>query len=292
MRLGTNVWPGYEPLYLARSLGYIKNDEVQLVEFISSSEVMRAFTNQSLDAASLTLYEALLLLERGVDISIILVHDISNGADAILGKPEINNMQSIAGKRIGVEGSAVGAYTLTRALEQHDLSLEDIQIVQLEANEHEKAYKEGRIDVVVTFEPVRTNLLKSGANELFSSKEIPGEIVDVLVVCNCILTQQKENIKKLINGWFKSLDYIHKSHEDAAQRMTARLKLAPKDIIHSFNSLHFPDREENIRLITGNNPALLSSAQRLQKVMLANKLLKSRDQVDRLFTPSLPSLTD
>ncbi len=291
LRVGTNIWPGYEPLFLARSLDYLKSDEVKLVEFVSASEVMRAFTNQSLDAAALTLDEALLLLERGADITVLLVHDISNGADAILGKPQIKAMPSLTGKRIGVEGSALGAYILARALELHNLSLKEVEIIQLEVNEHEKAYKEDRIDAVVTFEPVKTNLLNAGANELFSSKEIPGEIVDVLVVCNCVLKQQKGNIQTLINGWFKALNYLHNSPGDAVQRMTARLKMTPDEIFNSFNGLHFPNRKENIRLITGSNPALLSSAQRLQEVMLASKLLLNRDQVDRLFKASPPGLT-
>ena len=291
IRLGTNVWLGYEPLYLARSLGYFAADEVKLVEFMSTSEVMRAFTNQSLDAAALTLDEALLLLERGADISIVLVHDISNGADVILGKPKVADMQSLVGKRIGVEGSAVGAYTLSRALELHKLSPKDVTIVQLEINEHTRAYKENHIDAVVTFEPVKTTLLKAGAHEFFSSREIPGEIVDVLVVSNPAYTHHKKHITLLINSWFKALDYLHNFPEDAAQRMIARQKMTAEELLHSFNSLHFPTKEENIRLITGSNPTLLTSAQRLQNVMLANKLLLDRGRVGKLFKESSPSLT-
>jgi len=286
LRLGTNVWLGYEPLFLARSLGYLKNEDIRLVEFMSASEVIRAFTNQSLDAAALTLDEALLLLERGADITVVLVHDISHGADAILAKPDIKAMPSLMGKRIGVEGSALGAFTLARALELHHLALEDIEIIQLEINEHEKAYKEELVDAVVTFEPVRTKLLNAGAHELFSSREIPGEIVDVLVVCNCVLKQQQGNIQKLINGWFEALEYLDKYPEDATQRMTARLKMSPDQILDSFSGLNLPNREENIRLITGSNPTLLSTAQRLQKIMLANKLLKKNVPVDRLFKAS------
>jgi len=291
LHLGTNVWPGYEPLFLARSLGYLKNEEIKLVEFISSSEVMRAFTNQSLDAAALTLDEALLLLEQGIDITIILVNDISNGADVILGKPDIKVMPSLIGKRVGVEGNALGAYTLARALELHHLSLEDIEIIQLEVNEHEKAYKEDLIDAVVTFEPVRTKLLNKGAHELFSSREIPDEIVDVLVVSNSRLKLQVSNIQKLVNGWFKALDYLNKFPEDAAQRMTARLKMTPEEILSSFKGLYFPNREENIRLITGSNPALLSTAQRLQSIMATNKLLQKDIQAHRLFKTHPPGLT-
>ncbi|MEO8040925.1 MAG: hypothetical protein ABI794_19310, partial [Betaproteobacteria bacterium] len=49
LRIGTNVWIGSEPLYLARELGHLKPDAVQLVEYPSASEVLRAFRNQAID---------------------------------------------------------------------------------------------------------------------------------------------------------------------------------------------------------------------------------------------------
>ena len=40
LRIGTNVWIGSEPLYLARDLGYLNREAVQLVEYPSASEVL------------------------------------------------------------------------------------------------------------------------------------------------------------------------------------------------------------------------------------------------------------
>ena len=49
LRIGTNVWIGSEPLYLARELGRLDPKAVQLVEYPSASEVLRAFRNQAID---------------------------------------------------------------------------------------------------------------------------------------------------------------------------------------------------------------------------------------------------
>ena len=49
LRIGTNVWIGSEPLYLARDLGRLDSDSVQLVEYPSASEVLRAFRNEAID---------------------------------------------------------------------------------------------------------------------------------------------------------------------------------------------------------------------------------------------------
>ena len=57
LRIGTNVWIGSEPLYLARELGSLDPAPVQLVEYPSASEVLRAFRNQAIDGMVISLDE-------------------------------------------------------------------------------------------------------------------------------------------------------------------------------------------------------------------------------------------
>ncbi|HET8808251.1 MAG TPA: hypothetical protein VFM76_07725, partial [Methylophaga sp.] len=49
LRVGSNVWSGYEALYLARELGYYPDNTVALKELSSSTEVLRAFRQEQLD---------------------------------------------------------------------------------------------------------------------------------------------------------------------------------------------------------------------------------------------------
>ncbi len=57
INIGTNVWPGYELLYLARELNLLPQ-KVRLIEYNNTSEVMRAFRNRTIQGAALTLDEA------------------------------------------------------------------------------------------------------------------------------------------------------------------------------------------------------------------------------------------
>lgn len=118
LRIGTVVWPGYECLYLARDLGYYKDTSIRLVDHSATSEMARAFRNGELEAATLTIPEAF-SLKTAEPIQAVLVTDISNGGDVIVAKPEIKNLKALKGRRVGMEASSVlGAYMLTRALEQ------------------------------------------------------------------------------------------------------------------------------------------------------------------------------
>ena len=291
MRLGSNVWPGYEPLYLARDLGYIKRAHVNLVEYISASEVIRGFRNGSLDAAALTLDEALMLKETGIPIKIILVTDTSDGGDAIIGHQEIKKFSDLQGKKVGVESSALGAYLLLRALELNGMTLADIKPHNFHIDEHENAFRNKSVDAIVTFEPVRTALLRDGSvNEVFSSREIPGEIVDVIIVHEDYLDKYAYRIEQLVEGWFKGLNYLKLNPSKASRIIDGRQKVGPDSVLKLYNGLKFPTREENIDLLTGKNPNLEVSVRRLNSFLLENGLLKSSMAVNELFAEDIPGL--
>ena len=273
LRLGTNIWPGYEPLYLAWEIDSLPSNKILLVEYSSASEVIRAFRNKTLEMASLTLDEVLLLVQDNIPVKVILVHDISNGADTILARPDITSMNDIKGKRVAVESSALGAYVITRALEINKLSLKDIVIKHLNVNQHENAYENNQVDVVVNFEPVRTRLLSKGAKEIFTSKEMYGEIVDVLVVHEEVFNKNKSTLKEIIDGWFTALDYFSQQPKLAANIMAKRLNVSPQEVISSFEGLELPNRKINRSLLGGKEPKLKTTIQHLNRVLKDNKLL-------------------
>ena len=97
LRIGTNVWIGSEPLYLARELGKLDPASVQLVEYPSASEVLRAYRNQAIDGMVISLDELFGLAEDGYDPRIILVVDVSNGADVVVGRPGMRSMKDLKG---------------------------------------------------------------------------------------------------------------------------------------------------------------------------------------------------
>jgi NitT/TauT family transport system substrate-binding protein len=286
LRIGTNVWPGYEPLYLARELGYYPQESVRLVEYSSASEAIRAFRNRAIDAAALTLDEVLLLAETTSDLSVVLVLDISNGGDVILAQPTLSGLRDLKGKQVGLEASALGAYVLTRALQTVNLTPNDVRPVSLEVSEHERAFKDRRVDAVVTFEPVRTKLLKAGARQLFDSSRIPGEIVDVLVVRRTFLEQHRAQINQLVRSWFKSLDFIQKERSRAASLMAPRERITADDFQKALLGLHIPDIAENRSMLTGPAPTLIPPAQQLGRVMLANRLIERSPELKGLFDGS------
>jgi NitT/TauT family transport system substrate-binding protein len=285
MRIGTNVWPGYEPLYLARELGEYSHSEIRLIELPNSSTVIRAYRNGVLEAAAVTLDEALLLAQHQPDFSILLIMDYSHGGDVILARPPIDSLEGIRSKRVGLENTALGSYVISRALEIAGLSREEITVVPLLVDEHERAYDELTVDAVVTFEPVRTKLLVKGANQIFDSRSIPKEIVDILIVRNSFLDAQPQSVRQLLKGWFAALDRLYTTPDEAHRIIARRLAITQQETRDSYAGLLLPDLAENKTMLFGSPPPLLATAKRLADRMTEAKILQQSGDLRKLFAP-------
>ena len=278
LRIGTNVWIGSEPLYLARELGALDSRTVRLVEYPSASEVLRAFRNQALDGMVISLDEVLSLAADGLQPIVVLVVDVSDGADVVLGRAGLESMRDLQGKRIAVESGAVGAYVLSRALTLNAMAPADVQIVHLESNEHPLAFEQGRVEAAVSFDPYRSQILRAGAVTLFDSTRIPGEIVDLLTVRREVLEHNPQRVASMLKGWFAALDHLAREPDDAASRMGVRHQINGAQFRERLRGLRFPDLDENLRMLDGHTPGLARSGQRLVSLMQDAKLLA--DPVD------------
>ncbi len=272
LRVGTTLWPGYEPLYLAQEINAYKQD-IRMIHYPSTSEVLRAFKNRTLEAAALTLDEVVSLVSSGLKVEVILVLDISEGADVIMAHPGIKDMQGLIGAKVAVESTAVGAYTLSRALEVHKIDLNKISLVNVEFSRHKDAFENKIADAIVTFEPVRTQLLNAGAIEIFSSKELPGEIVDVLVVHADAIHSHHDEILDMSQGWFKALEQLHKNPISSYEFIASRMKISKQEAKESYFGLTLPNLAENKRLLLGKQPPLSQTFDRLTKHMERSGLI-------------------
>ena len=287
MRVGTVQWPGYEPLYLARTLEYFNESQVKLIEHTATTETIDAYRNEAIDLAGLTLDEVLRLKQQGKDVKIILAMDVSNGADVIVARQGITSMQGLKGKRVGVEANALGAYMLGRGLELAGMKPADIRIVPLQFSEHESAFLQKKVDAVVTFDPGRTKLLKQGGTVVFDSSRIPNEIVAALVVRPDYLEKNRDKVRQLVNAWYRALDYLGQHREEAARHMAARHGISPEEFLDSLDGLKLISREENERLIGGSAPQIKDTLRRLNGLMKDKGLLEGDVNLDDLVDPGV-----
>lgn len=282
VRVASNVWLGYETLFLARELGYLSPATLRLIEYPSSSDGMMALANREVSLATLTLDEFLLAREGGLDARAILVFDESNGADAVVARADIQGLSGLKGKRIGVESTAVGALMLAKLLEVANLQLRDIIKVDVTVDQHVSVYERGQVDAVVTFEPLAQQLRDRGAQTLLDSSQFPGLILDLLVVDGSALGESESAIKELVAGHFRALTYLEANPMDAARLMAPRLQLEPHAVLLAWKGIRMSDLSSNRVWLSGASPRLTGVAETVGLMLQRARLLKRAPVLDRL----------
>lgn len=251
-RLGINPWPGYEFLYLAQERGFYRDEglEVRIVEFNSLSDARRAYERGQIDALGATVIEVLQARDNSWrSPQIVQVVDYSNGADVILAHPGITNSASLRGARIGVEPASLGIYILARGLDKSGLSLGDVKMVYMDQLAMEDAFRKGDLDAIVTYPPISITLLRdSKANAVFSSAEIPGEVIDVIAVEAEVNHKRPGDVAKLLRAYHRAVAYTRQNPADAYPIMAAREGLTPEEFRQALT--------DGIRLLSESDQAV------------------------------------
>ncbi len=283
LTFGAYPFPGYEMLYLARHLGSLDGEAVRLIETPSASANLRALASGLMDGAGLTLDEVLRARAEGIDLVIVCVVDRSFGIDVVLGGPAVRTLADLAGRRIGVEGSATGAVMLDAALTAAKLSPGDVHLLTIPIDEHVAHYNAGKVDALVTSEPVRTRLLAGGAREIYSSRAIPGRIIDTLAVRREVLAAKPRAVHVLVDAHFAARAAWLAAPARHAPAIAPRLGLAAQQVPAAFSGLEQPDRGSNRALFAADAAQLRVSAQALGAVMLRAGLLGAAPDPRGLF---------
>ncbi|EDZ61618.1 putative ABC transporter, substrate binding protein [Sulfurimonas gotlandica GD1] len=282
LRIGMNTWPGYEPLVLAKDLGYL-SEKTLISRLDSATDVVKSFKSDIIDIACLTLDEAIILQDNSEDeIKIIAIIDFSTGGDAVIAKKDIASMKDLRGRKIGVESSALGAFMISRAIDlTPELDRDDLTIVNIGYEHHESEFLNGNIDAVVTFEPVKTKLLQSNAHIIFDSTQIPGEIVDVMIVKTKIIKEKNLEIVKLLEAWYKSVEFLSKKEEKSLKMMAEYEGISYEDFKIAYDGIKIPSLEENKEFF---NSKLEDTIKKIDAILLEKYLIRGSVDPKKIYT--------
>lgn len=285
LRVAAHPWPGYELLFLARQEGWLDAGQVQLLGTVSATESMRALAEGRVEVACLTLDEVLRASGQGMPLQVVLLLDKSAGADALYARPEIRDIHGLAGKRVAVEDSAVGAILLNRVLELAGLDEADILVVPLAAHGQKQAWAAGEIDAAITYEPFATQLAAYGAKRIFDTRSAPDLIIDVLAVNKDLVTAQRQEpaLRSLLRAHFRALDHFNANPQDASYRMAGRLNLTGAEALDAFRGLVLPDSADNRRLLQPDS-SVLRTARDLNRILIDKGELAEMEDISSLFS--------
>jgi len=290
LRVVLHDWIGYDPFFVAADAGFLDPSRVELKRLSSGSAAGVAIAAGTIDAVGMTMDEALLLLQEAKDLRIVLVLDESTGGDAIVARSPIPDLAALRGHRVGVEPDSVGQFLLARAFDLRGVSSAEVEVVPLRPDQHLQAWREGRVDAMVSFEPLLGAMRDEGTKVLFDSREIPGEIVDVMVVRAALLDDRPDDVRHLLQGWFRAIELARSPGSPGEAALARRSALTPEEARRSLAGLRFFDLAEVREMLTGPSPSLLGKAQHLQDWMRSRNLLGGEVDALHLFGPEVGDL--
>lgn len=247
---------------------------------------LEEFKKASVDASTLTIYEAILAASQGADIKIVLLLDYTIGSDGVVAKKHIRSLQDLKGKRIGIERGTIGHFTILKALEQAGLDQTEIGFVNLGTESLQEAFINDKIDAAGTYEPYMSNMEREGNGHIiFSSKEIPRAICDVLLVKESVIRDHPEAIDHWINAWNNILASKHKEPENYLRTLSQFNGTSVSDLKKSFEGIFFTDMMENkIAFGTLQRPGyLLDSLKEMETFMLEQGVIQKKLDLQNLL---------
>lgn len=277
LRVAPGVWPGSEALLLAHSQGKLPADRFQMIELPWSSAVMRALGNGAADVAVVTLDGVLRMRESGQQLRVLMVLDASAGADAVMARPEVTDVQGLKGKRVGVDVRGAGAYLLINALESAGMSMSDIHIVQLIQREMESAAEAGEVDAVVASEPWLSGLRSKGFRGVFDSTRLSLPIVRLLVASEKAHAQFRQELALLLQTQMEMTRLVRTGKPfDGMEIILRRERLQFEEFASSLKHWKPLNMEENAAMLAGDSPRLAQMAAVMEEQMMRAGLLRSK----------------
>lgn len=233
LRIAINPWPGYEFLYLAAVKGFDKEEGVplRLLEMGSLGDARRSFERGQADGLACTLIEVVQVRDRTARSPVAcLVADFSKGADVVIAPAGTRSLADLRGKRVGCEVGSASLFLLCRGLELSKMSLSDITIVPRDQSQMGDAYRAGEIDAFVSYPPVAVTVLAEGKSAVvFSSSEIPGEIVDVVALDRAVIDRDPTIPARLRRTFDRAMQYAKEFPDDAYALMAGRERIGVEE---------------------------------------------------------------
>jgi NitT/TauT family transport system substrate-binding protein len=217
-----SIYVGWMPWEYAGDSGILKKwadkygIEIELLrmDYIPSVE---AYVAKQVDACVMTNMEALNMpAASGIDTTVLIVGDYSNGNDAILTRGGIG-VEDLPGKTINLVELSVSHYLLARALQKNGLKEKDVELQNTSDSDIGPIFlADTSQQAVVTWNPIVMEIEQApGVSKIFTSADIPGEIVDLMAVRSDVLKKHPDLGKALTGAWYEVMSLMSKRGPEA-----------------------------------------------------------------------------
>jgi NitT/TauT family transport system substrate-binding protein len=244
LNVGTVVWIGYGPFYVAEALDMYKKYglSVKLQVFSDPALIPPAMASGSVQAGMLTYDQVIGQVANGLSQKVVMPIDYSFGGDAIVADKSITKIDQFKGMKIGFNPLSPSDFLLSYALKTRGLSDKDITPISMTPESVPAAMASGQLKVGVTYEPSLSQIVSQGDGKkfhvVFSSKNAPGLIADVLVANDKFIKSNPKDLDGMIHAYLDGMAYM-KSHPDESAKIIGKfMGISAKEVVEQMPGVY------------------------------------------------------
>lgn len=227
-KVAWSIYTGYMPWAYAEKSGILKKwadkygIKIELVQINDYVESINQYTAGQFDAVADTTIDTLTIPSAGgVDSSLILLGDYTNGNDAIFLKGKDKTLADIKGQKVYLVQYSVSHYMLWLALKQAGLKEEDITTANIADADFTAAFSTPEVKALVAWNPATSQIRKMpDVSEVFDSSKLPDEVQDIMVANTATLKAHPEFGKALAGAWYETLALMQKNDKEGIAART------------------------------------------------------------------------
>ncbi|HIK05299.1 MAG TPA: ABC transporter substrate-binding protein [Trichormus sp. M33_DOE_039] len=254
LKITSGYFVGDYPAIIAQQKGFFKAQGVD-VEITHKRYIRLEAANFSAgkyDGVISSLGSFIILSATNPDIQGVMVVNESTGADVVVAQSEIKTVADLKGKKLGANLGGFSEVFVTEMLKKANLTSDDVNLVKLEASEIPQRLKNNVIQAGHTWQPHLSEAMKSGGHILFTSKQTPGLILDLIVFRKEIIRDRPEDVRAFVRAWLQAVNYWQANIQEGNAIISKVLKIPSNTT--SLEGLHLTDLGDNQKLFQSTNP--------------------------------------
>nr|WP_296747498.1 putative urea ABC transporter substrate-binding protein [Thioalkalivibrio sp.] len=284
-RIAWSIYVGWMPWGFGADSGIVDKwaekygIDIEVVQINDYIESINLYTAGAFDGVTVTNMDALTIpAAGGVDTTALIVGDFSDGNDGLILKGT-DRLEDVRGRNVHLVELSVSHYLLARALDSVGMTERDVRVVNTSDADIVGAFGSRDVEAVVTWNPQLGEIRsRDDAHVVFDSSQIPGEIMDLLVINTAVLEANPALGKALTGAWYEIME-VMRGDDEAGRAARAAMGEAGGTDLEGYeaqlaSTRMFYDASDAVAFVTGEEP--IETMEKVRQFAFEHGLLGER----------------
>ncbi len=218
--------------------------DIDIETFNAGRDINNALKAQSADiGGAFGIVPVAVGLTSGIDYKVVYIATRIQGTEGLVAKEDsgINSVADLKGKKVGYTSASSGHYGILCALQDAGMTVDDVELIDMDPDAINSAWQRGDIDVAYTWNPTLINLKNSGGKVILTVEDLAENghaTYNFYVVRSDYAEANPDQVVAFIKGVQKGAQ-LYKDKPDAAKAAAAeRLELTEEEINEQMTDIY------------------------------------------------------